>query len=147
MEFGISLDASSVPQRHCLEDSEEEEDDEVDIDHEQTQIFISSDVARSSPSRANLILALGQSAAVFIKSYLNIEPVPSYRVETNSHMVFKDKHFPTNTEGQTNAVSEGFEVGCKSSENEKFFACIHEQQLNSQHCILWCAKVSKLDPR
>jgi hypothetical protein len=142
MDFGISLDASSVSQRHCFEDSEDSDEDEVDT--EQTHIFTSPNGgARDSVLRGtNLIIAIGLSPSIFIKSYLNLKLVSSYTVATNTPALFKDRHFSSSTESPTMTVSEGFEVGCRSPESEVFLACTHEQQLNSKYCNLWCAKVS-----
>lgn len=142
MELGISLDASAVSQRHCLDDSDDDEGED-EVDTEQTEVFTSPLATNTCVDPGtSLIVAIGLPASIFLKSHLNLELVPSCTIETNSHRVFKDKHFSPNAQNKAEAVSEVFDVKCKAPESEKFLACTHEQQLNSQHCNLWCTRVS-----
>lgn len=141
MDFGISLDASAVPQRHLLEDSDADEDDEVSVGTDREQIFTSPDVGSGGATTGeNLIIAIGQSASIFVKSHLSLEPVPAFAVQTDSHTVFQS--WPRNTRRSTYTVSEGFKVCCKNPEQENFLACTHEELLNTLQCNSWCAKVS-----
>lgn len=140
MDFGISLEASSVIQRHSLEDSDEEEE-ESGIDTPQTEYFISPDkTCTLGLHGGNLILALGHAASIFVKSFLTLEAIPSCTIKTNSPTVFKDKYFSTSP--KTEVVSEGFVVKGKTPESENFLVCTHEQPLTSLHCNSWCARVS-----
>lgn len=138
MDFGISLDPASVTQRHCFEDSDEDEDESA---RNETEQFITPENQSAGLApEANLIIAMGQPASIFARSYLSLDPLPSCRISAHSHTVFKDRYF--SSRGHThNVVSEGFDVKCKGSEIEKFHLCIHENQLNSQHCNSWCTKV------
>ena len=141
MDFGISLDASAVSQRHCLEDSDAEEDDEVDSG--QIQLFTSPDVATSNAiTGANLIMGIGQSASIFIESYLSLEPIPAFTVQTDSHTAFQSWPRSTHSQRSAYAVSEGFKVNCKNPEQENFIACTHKELLNTLQCNSWCSRVS-----
>ena len=135
MDFGIALDEV---QRHCLEDSDEEEDES---DDQQRDIFSCPD---SGQRVKTLILAIGQHACILVKSHLNLEPSPSFVFEAESLTVFQDKCFSPASQEKGIAVSTGFTAKCTPvADTGQFFVCAHEQQLTSQHCNLWCSKVSK----
>lgn len=139
MDFGV--DPSSAILRHCLEDSDEEEEDISDSDNERT--FLTPDQDGEPSPGANLILAIGQPASIFVRSFLSLDPLPSCRITVPSPTVFKDRYFPTGRQpdGHKHTVSEGFRVKNADSTSERFLLCIHEQQLNSQYCNLWYTKV------
>lgn len=145
MDFGISLDPSAVAQRHCLEDSDEEEEDEVDIksDGNEADIFTVPEKPCTDlgPGVNIVIFTIGLPASIFIKSYLNLESIPSFKVTTSFPTVFKDKFFTTSAP-QPQTVDEVFEVQNKGGKSEKFLVCVHKQQLTPQHCNLWCNRVS-----
>lgn len=136
MDFGISLDPSSVAQRHCLEDSDEEEEDDIKSDGNEADIFTVPEKTSSGsgPGVNTVIFTIGLPASIFIKSYLNPESIPSFKTTTNFPTVFKDKFFTTST---PQTVDEVFEV-----QNKGFRVCVHKQQLTPQHCSLWCDRVS-----
>ena len=142
MDFGISLDASAVTQRHCLEDSDEEEE-ESETTGITSETFTVPDRRDEVVAVSNLIIALGQPAVVFAKSYLDLEPLNSCTILTDKLTAFKDKYFSTGVhrQGNTYTVSEGFDVKCIGSNLERCVLCSHEQPLSSQHCNLWCSKV------
>ncbi len=145
MDFGISLDPSSVSQRHCLEDSDEEDEDskESETAGNVGEAFKLPDQREQLPPAANLIIAIGHPAVVFTKIYLDLEALPSCTISTDVLTVFKDKHFTTGSyhQGDEYIVSEGFEIKCTGSDLERYLLCTHEQLLNSQYCNLWCSKV------
>ena len=139
MDFGISLDPSSVAQRHCLEDSDEEEEDDIKSGGNEADIFTLPETCNLGPGVNIVIFTIGLPASIFIKSYLN-ELIPSFKITTNFPTVFKDKFFTTST---PQTVDEVFEVQSKGEKSEeKFLVCVHKQQLTPQHCNLWCNSVS-----
>ena len=142
MDFGISLDPSSVVQRHSLEDSDEEEDESETVGNA-TETFTVPNRRDQLDPAGKLIIAIGQPAVIFIKSYLDLEPLPSYTISTKTLTAFKDKHFSSGTHHQddTYTVSEGSDAKRTGSDVGRCLVCTHQQPLNSKYCNLWCSKV------
>lgn len=140
MDFGISLDPSLVTQRHSLEDSSDEENVENTRDYDISKTFCISNHEYLSKG-PNLIIAVGQAPSIFVKSHFKLDSLPLSRITANSAAVFRDKHFPADTHNSDCIVSEMFDISSKDSITEKFTLFIHEQQLKSQYCNVWCAKV------
>lgn len=136
LDFGI-LD---VAQRHSLYDSDEE--DEV-MENPAGIFSISSQAKLQGLSKPTLLIAVGQTAAIFVKSYLFLEPEPLSVMTTSSQKVFKNRFFAEKATDEVLPVSELYVAKLKSSGNS-FLVCVHEQPLNSEYCNLWSLKVSWL---
>ena len=133
----ISLD---VAQRHTLYDSDEE--DEV-IENAAEIFSVTSQAKLQELSKPTLLIAVGQTAAIFAKSYLFLEPEPLSVMTTSSQKVFKNRFFAEKATDDVLCVSELYVAKLKSPGNS-FLVCIHEQPLNSEYCNLWSLKVSWL---
>lgn len=140
------MDSDFVIQRHCFEDSSEEEDDEVDEPTFTTPNFNKTDLNHG----ANLIIAVGQTASLFLRSHFIVDLLSSCTITTTSLRVFKDKYFPTPVQHSAGSytVTEVYTMRQKegnsgSSSTENFYLCVHEQPLDSRFCNQWCAKVNK----
>lgn len=130
------VDPASLTQRHCLEDSDEEDESLTTQSTDAGSFIIPEDTAKLPPG-SNLIITIGQAASIFAQSYLSITPLPFCTISTDCQTVFKDKHFSSSSTAQF-VVSEGFAVqGYK-----QFYLCTHQRELNSQLCNSWCDKVS-----
>ena len=137
MEFGLSLDALSVPQRHALYDSDEEEEEEKRITSEHSNAF---SLACDSPHALRgktLLLALGTTASVFLRSYLRLREgtVLSLRAEGRA---LRGKPF-SGWPGKQLVVSEALCVEGR----EECVVCVHEKELQLELCSQWVEKVRK----
>ena len=133
------VDPASLAQRHCLEDSDEEDESLTTPSTGAGSFIIPEDTAKLPPG-SYLILTIGQAASIFAQSYLSLTPLPSCTISTECQTMFKDKYFSKSSTAQC-VVSEGFTAQSKESA-EQFYLCTHKRELNSQHCNLWCEKVS-----
>ena len=139
-DFGIILDPYTVTQRHTLYDSDEEETEE----NVSGCFSISSETQLQELSECTLLIAVGQTAAIFTKSYLILEPEPFSVITTNSLKALKDKCFAEKgvlAEGEVLPVSELYRARKKSTSSRPVLVCIHEQPLNSEYCNPWSQKV------
>lgn len=132
------MDFVDPSQRHCLEDSDEEDDSFIP----NNEAFTFPNGTDKLEAGSNLIIAVGQPASIFAKGYLSLDPLPSCTISTEFLTLFKDRHFTSPAQHSNSVVSEGFGVECK--ELEHFYLCTHEKQLNSQYCTLWCNKVNSI---
>ena len=140
-DLGIVLDPYTVTQRHALYDSDEEEETEENVSG---CFSISSETQLQELSGCTLLIAVGQIAAIFTKSYLILEPEPFSVITTNSLKALKDKYFAEKgvlAEGEVLPVSELYRARKRSASSRPVLVCIHEQPLNSEYCNPWSQKV------
>ena len=140
MDFGISLDPI---QRHCLEDSEEDENEYAQSINNESEAFIIPGPTVDLDHDVNLIITVGQIPSIFVKSYFTLNPLFPNAILANSVTVFKDKYFSVDRKCSEWTVSEFFDLKCKDDKtaSERFSLCVHEQPLASGYCNLWCTKV------
>ena len=137
-DIGIALD---VTQRHALYDSDEEEETEENVSG---CFSVSSETQLQGLSECTLLIAVGQTAAIFTKSNLILEPEPFSVIAANSLKGLKDKYFAEKgvlEEGEVLPVSELYRARKKSTNSRPVLVCIHEQSLNSEYCNPWSQKV------
>ncbi len=141
MDFGMSLDSSSVGQRHCFEDSDDEEENsssELSIIRESFTLFPEN--IEKGQSTTVLFITIGDAASIFAKSYFSLKSIPSSKILANSVTVFKNKFFPGNKISPTHTVSEFLNIEPKD-EGSNLTLCDHPEMLNSQYSNVWCAEV------
>lgn len=128
-DFGITLDPTSILQRHSLEDSDDE-------DAEKNAEFA---IVPGTPSvsSSKVIFAFGTAASVFASSYFKLENLPAQQIKSGHITVYKDKSFPT-TGKENPVVSEVYNVECSK---ETCSLCIHKSELKSVYCQEWCSLV------
>ena len=140
-ELGIFLDPSTVTQRHALYDSDEEEETEENVSG---CFSTSAETQLQELSKCTLLIAVGQTAAIFTKSYLVLDPDPCSIITTNSPKALKNKYFAEKgvlAEGEVLPVGELYRVKKKSTSSGPIIICIHEQPLSSEYCNPWSQKV------
>ncbi len=131
MEFGISLDPSSVPQRHALYDSDEEDEQ---IDTQQADFVFQPSTLDSIHKNNTLVVAIGQTACIFAKSLFTLSPLST--LEASTRGIFQGTYFPKTGEASC-LVSE---LMC-ADEGDAVF-CLHENSLKPEHVNAWFKKVN-----
>ncbi len=130
MEFGISLDPSSVPQRHALYDSDEE--------NEQSDLLKANFVFHSPLDSAHkshsLVLAVGPTACIFAKSHFVLSLFTT--LETTTQTMFQGMYFPKSQEGLC-LVSE-----LMGADGGDVIFCLHEKNLKPEYVNAWSKKVT-----
>lgn len=143
-EFGISLDPAAVTQRHTLYDSDEEEE-EIEI---ASGVFSVNLKAPISGGGVALLVAIGQTAAIFARSYFVLDSEPLCQITSESSKVLAGRYFESRLTAHakedarvTVQVGEVYNAKRKSP-GAPFLVCIFENALKSEYCNLWAAKVS-----
>ena len=140
-EFGISLDASAVTQRHTLYDSDEEENDIKNPE----EIFHVTDTSGPTPDKSGciLLITVGQAASIFVRSYCVVDDTPVSRITSAQPTVIKDKYFSDNggDSDQSVTISEVYSPKTTDGCDGKYFVCVQEKQLKSEYLNIWCSKV------
>lgn len=131
MEFGISLDPSSVPQRHALYDSDEEDEQ---VDTQQADFVFQPSTLDSTHKNNTLVVAIGQTACIFAKSVFILSPLST--LEASTRGIFQGTYFPKTGEASC-LVSE---LMC-ADEGDAVF-CLHENSLKPEHVNAWFKKVN-----
>ena len=131
------VDPGLLTQRHCLEDSDDEEDG---FELDDTTFKISNPWLAGKKSC--LIMAVGQPASIFARSYL--PALPSLcTIVTDSSTIFKDRYFTSGSAQHSDCVvSEMFDIESGEDKEQNFSLCVLEKQLGSQYCSQWCNKVN-----
>ena len=140
LQFGMSLDPYSVPQRHCFYDSDEEQDE---IDEEELSLSI-IDLPENCPKLKSklLIIATSTIAAAFIRSHVITDPNPLSSIVTKQSLrAFKGKYFSPSGE-QTDHHEETITDVFLLKEKKDVCICIHEQPLREEYCNEWSRKVN-----
>ena len=140
-DLGIFLDPSTLTQRHALYDSDEEEEAEENVSG---CFSISAETQLQGLSECTFLIAVGQTAVIFTKSYLVLDPDPFSIITTNSPKALKNKYFVEKgvlAEGEVLPVSELYRVKKKTTSSGPIIVCIHEQPLSSEYCNPWSQKV------
>ena len=137
-DFGISLDPSSVAQRHAFYDSDEEEEAAA----ASTPTF-SVKPAQACSKADVLIFAFGEVASVFVQSYFCLEPLCT--VAADSPTALKDRYFAKQRkalqeDAESTVISKIFTVET-NSEHRRCLVCIHEKPLKLELVNLWTVKV------
>ena len=135
MEFGLSLDALSVPQRHAFYDSDEEEEEEKRITSQLSNPF-ACDPPHALRGKT-LLLALGTTASVFLRSYLCLREGTVFSLRAEGRAL-RGKPFSGGA-GEQLVVSEGLCVYGR----EECVVCVHEKELQLELCSQWVEKVRK----
>lgn len=131
MEFGISLDPSSVPQRHDLYDSDE--GDEPGDTHQITELTFNPPSLKDIHKNHALVIAIGQIACIFVKSHFVLSPLCS--LEASTQTIFKGMYFPKHGDGLC-LVSEL--LNCDGGDT---VFCIHERWLKPEYVNTWSKQV------
>ena len=132
MDFGISLDPSSVPQRHALYDSDEEEGDETEI--QQPELVFApptQDITQSN----TLVVAVETTACLFVRSHFMLTPLCS--LEGSTQAVFKGTYFPKSGDKRC-VVSEVV----RADGGGEVVICLHERSVKSEHINAWAKMVN-----
>lgn len=149
MEFGISLDQLLVAQRHTLYDSDEEEEEVKGADE-----LFSVGLADGPPlagEKCSLLIALGEAAVTFVRSYLDLQEHPTFNLVSRTSKVLKGLHFPAHGGKEESdkesslAVSSAYvarEKQCDSKEGGQIMVVTHDKPLKPEYCNLWAAKVN-----
>lgn len=135
MEFGISLDPSSVPQRHALYDSDEEEDEQADS-LKPDFVIQPLPCPDSKHKSHSLLLAIGPTACIFAKSHFILSPFSTIMASTQT--IFQGMYFPK-SEKQSCLVSE-----LLYADGGDVIFCLQENILKVDHVNTWSKKVSLL---
>ncbi len=131
MEFGISLDPSSVPQRHALYDSDEEE--------EQTESLKANFIFQPPPESVqihksySLVVAVGSIPCIFARSHFILSPLLT--LEASTRAIFQGMYFPKSSQ-ESCLVSE-----LMNADGGDVIFCLHEKNLKSEHVNAWSKKV------
>ena len=134
--FGISLDPLLVTQRHTLDDSEDEDEEDL-----QKTPVIFSVVGMVPNSRGTLLMAVGQTPAVFMRSFLDLEKEAAYVVTTETARVVKNSCFPSPSKDlQSVTISEVYAAKRKVA-GAPFLVCVHEKSLKSEYGNMWATTV------
>ena len=130
--FGLSLDPSAVPQRHCFYESDEEEEET-----DQQPLFKFSrreDAVKTSC----LILCTSATASAFIRSHLCVEEEPFATISCVSRSKILEGHqFDSGQLDSSDQVTSFYWTKGKNA-----VVCSHEQGLNADVCNAWSDLVS-----
>ena len=136
-DFGISLDASAVAQRHTLYDSDEEEEEIGDV---KSILTISATSAKLDG--ATLLVAVGQTASIFAKSNFILESDPLYVISGPDKVLQHPDAASRKAADEKTSVTVSEIFSAKTNvPGSPFLVCIHEKPLASEYCNIWCAKV------
>lgn len=135
MDFGISLDPLAVPQRHALYDSESEEEGEQETQSE-SEVFRVDKIGEDGEFLAGkaLLLALGNTASVFAKSFIRIREEPFLSLRTDVSRVKSNSPRGKGAEDVTHFYY-------SQEESSKWAVCLHAAELQAEHCNHWADKV------
>jgi hypothetical protein len=137
MDFGMSLDPLSVPQRHTLYDSdsdEEREQQEPQTDSDEFTLEPSGDLAAHLAGKA-LLVGVGATASAFLRSFVCLSNEPSFTVQADAETVGKGAHFRKGKQRIATAIHST--VGGAGS----WVACAHPGELRPEYCNRWTEKV------
>ena len=138
LDFGISLDAAAVTQRHTLYDSDEEEEEIGDLN----SAFTISATTSAKLDGATLLVAVGSTASIFARSYFILEPDPLCLISGSDKVVQQPYTAIKKSSDDKTTVTVGEIFSAKRSvAGSPFLVCTHEKPLASQYCNIWCAKV------
>lgn len=141
MDFGISLDPLAVPQRHTLYDSESDEEDEQHqnrIDQLRSVFTVDKREKSEVLTGKSLLVGIGTTAAVFVRSFLHLRKEPSFSVKGDTGSVLAGKHFPMGKDKED--VTVVYEVEGAAG---KWVVCVHEGELRVEYSNFWTEKVGQ----
>ncbi|KAL5457217.1 hypothetical protein EMCRGX_G034462 [Ephydatia muelleri] len=116
-----------VCHRHTIYDSDEDESSEPLGNNDLS--FRPPNV--EPPKGGTLVFALGRISSVFVRTYFEIESAPVFSVATNdSRRALKGHHF---ARGEADTP-----VSSVFSSSATVLVCLHEDELNADHCNTWC---------
>ena len=136
MDFGISLDPLAVSQRHALYDDSESEE-EAEAEREQ----LPPTLAEERPANAEfltgrfLIIGLGSTASVFLKSFVCLRDTPSLSLPaTEISAEEKRERFGGRGVQEISAVD--------FYEAADWVVCAHSKELRAEYSNRWAEKAS-----
>ena len=139
MEFGLSLDPLAVPQRHTLYDSESDEEKEPQTQSELDSVFAvdgrSTNVEERFLTGKGLVIAVGSSASVFVRSFVRLRAELLCSVRADAGRVQRGKHFSNGSGAEE--ITQFHEV----EGNAEWVVCSHDKELRIEYCNLWTEKV------
>ena len=138
LDFGISLDAAAVTQRHTLYDSDEEDEEIGDVN----SVFSINATTPAKLDGATLLVAVGPTASIFARSYFILESEPLYLISGSDKVVQRPyTAIKKDSDDKTTVtISEIFSAK-RNTPGSPFLVCVHEKPLASEYCNIWCAKV------
>ena len=141
MEFGLSLDPLSVPQRHTLYDSESDEEKEPQPQSELDSVFAvdgrNTNVEERFLTGKGLVVAVGSFASVFVRSFVRLRTELLCSVRADAGKVQRGKHFSCGSGAEE--ITHFHEV----EGNAEWVVCSHDKELRIEYCNSWTEKVHR----